>query len=36
MTRNHWIMIVIVAAIAYLVGVKFPTYGQKALSTVGA
>lgn len=35
MSRNHWIMIVVIAAVAYLAGVKFPAYGQKALSTVG-
>lgn len=35
MTRNHWIMIVIVLAVGYLAGVKFPAYGTKALSAVG-
>jgi hypothetical protein len=35
MTRNHWIMIVIVAALAYLIGVKYPLYGSEALAKVG-
>lgn len=35
MNRNHWIMIVVIAAIAYLAGVKFPAWGTKALSAVG-
>jgi hypothetical protein len=29
-------MLIVVAAIAYLAGVKFPAYGTKALSAVGA
>lgn len=35
MRTGHWLGIIVVAAIFYLVGVKFPTYGQSALSAVG-
>lgn len=36
MNRNHWVMLVVVAAIFYIVGVKFPSFGTSALSKVGA
>jgi hypothetical protein len=36
MGRNHVIMLVVVAAIFYLVGAKYPAWGTTALSKVGA
>lgn len=32
---GKWGMIILVFVVAYLVGVKFPAIGQKALGTVG-
>lgn len=36
MKPNHWLMLVIVLIIGYLIGVKFPATGQNLLSKVGA
>jgi hypothetical protein len=36
MNRNHWIIMVVIVAVAYLAGVKYPAWGTKALSAVGA
>lgn len=35
MTTRHWITLLIVLIIGYLIGVKAPAYGQMALSKVG-
>ncbi len=35
MKPGHWVTIVIVLVIGYLVGVKFPATGQGILSKVG-
>ena len=32
---NKWLVIIIVAVVAYLVGVKYPATGATALSKVG-
>jgi hypothetical protein len=36
MNRNHWVMLIVVAAIFYIVGVKFPSFGASTLAKVGA
>ena len=35
MKIHHLLPLLIVAALAYFVGVKYPQYGAKALGTVG-
>jgi hypothetical protein len=35
MNRNHWVMLIVVAAIFYIVGVKFPSFGASTLAKVG-
>lgn len=35
MSSNGWVKLLVVAIIAYFVGVKFPTTGQTVLSKVG-
>ena len=36
MKNQNWILLLIVFAVAYLIGVKFPTTGTNLLSKVGA
>ena len=33
--KNGWVQLLIVAVIAYFIGVKFPTTGQTVLTKVG-
>jgi hypothetical protein len=35
MGRPHWIGMIVIIVIAYLVGTKYPSYGNAALSKVG-
>jgi len=33
--RNGWVSLLVVAIVAYFIGVKFPSTGQTVLSKVG-
>jgi hypothetical protein len=35
MKQWHWLTILAIALVAYLAGVKYPSYGQAALTKVG-
>lgn len=35
MQKQHWLMLVVVLLIGYALGIYFPSYGQKAIASVG-
>ena len=35
MKPQHWVITVLVLVVAYLIGVKYPSIGQSALSKIG-
>jgi hypothetical protein len=36
MQNRHWLMLIIVLLLGYVLGIKFPATGQNLLSKVGA
>lgn len=35
MKQWHWLTLIVIIVLAYLAGVKYPSYGQAALAKVG-
>ncbi len=36
MKMQHWLILLVIILVAYLMGVKYPSLGNSALSSVGA